>query len=60
MAKNQTEHHGLLKMKMAGCEKHEFTPLSKTRQTDKCTVTQMTVGVTPPIPSATKMRLLEL
>lgn len=35
-----------------GREKHEITPQSKTKQSDKCTVIQMTVGATPPTLSA--------
>lgn len=34
--------------------KHEITPQSKTKHSDKCTVIQMTVGATPRMPSASK------
>lgn len=40
-----------------GVEKHEITPQSKTKQSDKCTVTQMIA--TPPIPSASKYMFSE-
>lgn len=43
--KSQTEHPGLLKIKTSGCEKTDLNH-------DRCTVTQMTVGATLPIPSA--------
>lgn len=56
--KSQTEHPGLLKMKTTGRKKkknpkqkkHEIKPQSKTKQSDECTVTQMTVGATHPSP----------
>lgn len=38
--------------------KHDITPQSKTKQSDKCTVIQMTFGATPPIPICLKIYVL--
>lgn len=39
-----------VKKKKPKTKKHEIKPQSKTKQSDECTVTQMTVGATHPSP----------
>lgn len=53
LLKSQTEHPGLL-LNGWTWRKHEITPQSDTKQSDKCTVIQMIFGATPPFPTASE------